>query len=588
MPANLRLGVNRAFCMGKFFLGVLVGVVVAVLCGIVVAFAIARLTASKAPQVDAESVLVLNLEGDVPEIAPVEIPIPFLQAQGAPTVRDVWTSLHAAASDSRIKAVMLEPRGLGIGWAKMQEIHQDILDFKKSGKPVYAFLQGAGTREYYLASAADKIYVSSDDSVDVKGLGLEALYLKNGLDKLGINVQVDHIGRYKDAGDMFTRTDMSPETKEVLNQVLDQLYGDFCATVGAGRRKSADDIRAIVDKGPFMGSQAKTNGLVDELGYRDQAYGDLNKKVGVADLKKVSIKTYFRAEPGSGDRIAFIAAEGDIVQGDPGDQFGDNQIIASERIAKTIRQVRNDSTVKGVIVRVDSPGGDAVASDDILHELKMLSDSKPTVISMSDYAASGGYFISMTGSKIVAYPDTLTGSIGVLYIRPNLHDLYGKLGINAAILTRGKFADIDSDYVPLSDAAKQKLHESIQLTYQSFVSKVATARHKTYDQIDPIAQGHVWMGAQARQNGLVDDLGGLDDAVTLIRQQAKLPSSGSTDLVMYPGRRSLLEILMSSSPDDVAAGLADSRIRKVLRGLPTPTLLRGGVLRILPYQISVQ
>ena len=334
---------------------------------------------------------------------------------------------------------------------------------------------------------------------------------------------------------MFTRTDMSPETKEVLNQVLDQLYGDFCTTIGQGRRKSADEVRALVDKGPFMSVQAKANGLVDQLGYEDQVFGDLNKKSGGRALKKVSIKTYFRAEPGTGDRIAFIAAEGDILRGDPDNQFGSNQVIASGRIARTIRQVRNDGTVKGVIVRVDSPGGDAVASDEILHELKMLSDSKATVISMSDYAASGGYFISMTGSKIVAYPNTLTGSIGVLYERPNLHDLYGKLGINVAILTRGKFADIDSAYVPLSDAAKQKLHESIDTNLSKFCQQGSSGSQQDYDQIDPIAQGRVWMGAQARQNGLVDDLGGLDTAVALVRKQAKLPVNGNTDLVMYPG-----------------------------------------------------
>ena len=573
--------------MRKFFLGVLVGIIAAVLCGVIVGFALARLAASRAPEVDPNSVLVLNLEGDLPEAAPVEVPIPFLQTQNVPTVRDIWTSLHAAATDNRIKALVLEPRGLSIGWAKMEELHRDILDFKKSGKPVYAYLEGPGTREYYVASAADKIYVSPDDMVDVKGLGLEELYFKDFLDKLGIQFQVDHIGQYKDAGDMFTRTDMSPETKEVLNQVLDQLYGDFCTTVGQGRRKSADDVRALVDQGPFMAVQAKANGLIDVLGYEEQVFQDLKKKLGNDDLKKSSIKTYFRAQPGAGDRIAFIAAEGDILRGDPDNQFGNNDIIASGRIAKTIRQVRNDTSVKGVIFRVDSPGGDAVASEEILHELRLLKDVKPMVISMSDYAASGGYLISMTGSKIVAAPDTLTGSIGVLYERPNLHGLYGKLGIDAAILTRGKFADIDSDYVPLSDAAKQKLHESLEFTYHSFVSTVAAARNKTYDQIEPIAQGRVWMGAQARQNGLVDDLGGLDAAVALIRQQAKLPPNGNTDLVMFPGRRSLLDVLLSSSPDDIAAGMADNRIRRVLRDVPSPALLKGGILHILPYRIEV-
>jgi protease-4 len=220
--------------------------------------------------------------------------------------------------------------------------------------------------------------------------------------------------------------------------------------------------------------------------------------------------------------------------------------------------------------------------------MRLLSKAKPVVISMSDLAASGGYFVSMTGDPILAYPDTITGSIGVLYLRPNGHDLLNKLGVGQEIITRGKLADMDSIGAPLSDAARQKLHESIQATYQSFVGKVAAARRKTYAQIDPLAQGRVWMGAQARQNGLVDDLGGLDKAVMTIRQRAKLPPTGDTNLIVYPPKRSWFDILANSSPDKVGDAAADSQIRRLLPMLPGRTLLHGGMLRILPYQLTIQ
>lgn len=574
--------------MWKFIVGVVVGVVVTIVGFFIVLFAIGRIFATKEPTVAANSVLVLDLSGDVPEAAPVEIPIPFIEGQAVPTVRDVWTSLLEAAKDNRIKAVLLEPHGLSSGWGKLQEFRQEIADFKKSGKPVYAFLQSPGSREYYLASVADKIFLSTDDDLDVKGFRVGEMYFKNALDKLGIQVQVDHIGRFKDAGDIFTRTNMSPETREVLNQVLDQIYGDFCSTVASGRHKTADQIRTLIDAGPFTSNQAKSNGLIDEIGYEDQVFSDLKKKTGIQDLKRLSIRSYFRAAQGRGDRIAFLAGQGDIIRGDGDNSIGGESVIASQAFTKLIRRVRNDGSIKGVILRIDSPGGDAVASDELLHELKLLSGAKPLVVSMSDVAASGGYYMSMTGDPVLSYPDTITGSIGVLYVRPVLHGLFDKLGIQEDTLSRGRLANMDSLYQPLSDAARQKLHTQIQATYETFVTKVAAARRKTYAQIDPIAQGRVWMGAQARQNGLVDQLGGLDDAVAYIRKKAHLSPTGDTNLVLYPPRRSLLEILTGSSPDAFETSLAERRFRKMLPDLPDSAFLKGGVMRILPYRFVVE
>ncbi|MFL6415575.1 MAG: signal peptide peptidase SppA [Bryobacteraceae bacterium] len=574
--------------MAKFLLGVLVGVVIVVLVAVISVLAIGKLFGNKQPVISPNAVLVLGISGDVPESSPVDLAIPFLQSPGAPTVTDVWNSLHRAASDNRVKALLIQPRDLTIGWAKLQEIHRDIEDFKKSGKPVYALLQGPGSKEYYLGSAADRIFLSPDDVLEVKGFRIEETYLKNTLDKLGIGVDVDHIGRFKDAGDLYTRTGMSPETREVLNQVLDQLFGDFCSTVATARHKSADSIRALVDMGPFTAAQAKAVGLIDELGYEDNVFSEIKGKTGSRDLNRVPFRTYFRAVPGRGDRIAMLVGEGEITRGEPEGGFNPGGSLSSGGFSKVVRQVREDKGIKGVIVRVDSPGGDAVASDEILHELKLLSKAKPVVISMSDLAASGGYFISMTGDPVVSYPNTITGSIGVLYVRPNLKGLFDKLGLQQETITRGKLADLDSLTTPLSDAARQKLHESIEWTYKEFVSKVASARRRTYDQIDPLAQGRVWMGAQARQNGLVDQLGGISESIALIRKRAHLSERGETELVAFPPRQSLLDLLFNSSSSSVADHVLNFKIRSLLPGLPGHSLLKGGMLRVMPYSLSVQ
>lgn len=571
--------------MSKFLIGIAVGVVVTILGIVVIGFALARLFESKKPSIPGDSALVLNLDGDVPEAAAETIWLPSLQERGTPALQDVWTSLHAAASDPRIKAVVFEPHGLSAGWGKLQELHQQILDFKKSGKPVYALLTGAGSREYYVASAADKIFVSPDDLLDIKGFRVESIFVKDALAKIGVQMQVDHIGRFKDAGDMFTRNDMTPETRQVLSGVLDQIYNDFCTTVGQGRKKSADQIRAVIDAGPFLSQAAKDNGLIDVVGYEDQLYTDLKKQTGVGDIKKVDIRTYVRGLDRKGDRIAYLVAQGDIVRGDP--SSGSSQVIASVPMEKLIRQVRDDSSVKGVIVRVDSPGGDATASDEILHEMKLLSQKKPTIISFSDVAASGGYFMSMTGDPILAYPDTLTGSIGVLYTRPNIHGLLEKLGVQEDEITRGRLADLDSLTNPLSDAGQQKLHDMIDSTYHLFVNNVAQARRKSYDQIDPLAQGRVWTGQDARSNGLIDELGGLDQAVTLIRQRAKLSATGDTDLVTFPQKRSWVEMLASLGSDDSTDAVLDRKIRAALPNLPSRAMLRGGLQQVMPYQITV-
>jgi protease-4 len=576
--------------MKNFLIGLVIGVLLVGLTMLVFVFAAIRFAgsyANRAASVSDGSTLVLDLEGDIPERLPAEIPIPILQSQRAMSVEQVWNAFRRAATDSRIRGVLFEPRGLDIGWAKMQEIHDEIAGFKKSGKPVIVYLHSPSAREYYLASAADKIFISPEDSLDLKGLRVESMYAKQTLDKLGVKADVIHAGKYKDAGDILTQTSMSPETREVLNAILDQYYGNLIATVAEGRKKQPDAVRALIDNGPFLARDALAGGLVDALGYEDQAVAEMQSRLKQTELKRISGRAYVKGGlpgGGGGRRIALIVGQGEISAGS-GNETADDESFTATGFIKLLKQVENDSSIQGVIMRIDSPGGDAVASDEILHEVKNLSKKKPLVISMSDLAASGGYYVSVTGDPIIAYPNTLTGSIGVIFARFSLHGLYDKIGLDKQLLTRGRYADIDSDYVPLSDAEREKLTGQIDAFYRAFVSRVADGRKKPFDQIEPLAQGRVWVGAQAKQNGLVDQLGGLDRAIEVLKQQAHMSSSDRVTLVPYPGRRSIFELLVSRG--DPTAEVR-TKLEKVLGKLPLDALSERGFLKVMPYSITVR
>jgi protease-4 len=580
----------------NFLLGLVVGILLFGLTLVILVFAAIRVAGSigaRPVSVAEGSTLVLRLEGDLPEKLAPEIPLPFLEEQAPMTIPEVWETFRKAAEDPRVKGIILEPRGLEVGWAKLEEIHQGIVNFKKSGKPIVTFLRAPGGLEYYLAAATDRIFLSPEDQLDLKGLGVGSLYLKNTLDKLGVQADVIHAGKYKDAGDMFTRTSMSPETSEVLNQVLDQYYGNLIETVAQGRKQPQDTVRAIIDHGPYTAKEALDKKLVDTLGYEDQVTEYMKGRLKQGVLRRISSKDYLKvplAASGANHRIALVVGEGEITRGSGNDASSD-QGFTSGGFIKLLRQAENDSSIQGVILRIDSPGGDGAASDDILHEAKNLSRMKPVVISMSDLAASGGYFVSITGDPIVAYPNTLTGSIGVIFVRMNLHGLYDKVGVNEQFLTRGRYADIDSSYAPLSDDARAKIAGEIDAFYKSFVSRVAEGRKRTFDQIEPLAQGRVWLGAQAKQNGLVDELGGLDRAVELIKQRAHIASADRVTLVPYPGKRSVLEMLFSRSDDSAAVELSIEKklkIDKMLGRLPFTALSRGGFMKLMPFSITVR
>jgi protease-4 len=567
--------------MVKFLLGLATGVLVVFATLFLLFLSLMRFR-EKAPEIADNSVLVMRLSGDVPEKPPMELP-DFLTSGPTPlTVTAVWRSLGAAASDPRIKAVVVEPEGITSGWAKLEEIRMDLDKFRKSGKPVFAYLRQPGSREYYLASGADRVYLGPSEPVMLKGLRAEIMYFRKTLDKLGVTVDVEHAGRYKDFGDMFTRTDMSPETREVMNSMVDSLYTNLVDGIAAGRHKSAADVRAIIDQGPFTASQALKAGLVDTLMFEDQMWGEIKDRLKV-EPRKVSLANYVRVPPsGAKAQIAIVVGEGDIVRGDPGDDGIGESSLTSYGFTHMLKTLENDSLIKGVIVRIDSPGGEVTASDEIWREMNLLSKKKPLVISMSDAAASGGYFMAMTGDPIVAYPGTLTGSIGVVFGKPILRGLYDKLGVTKDSIQRGQNAGIDSDYTPLSPAQRQKLIDGIDESYRDFVGKVAAARHRKFDEIEPVAQGRVWLGEQAKEKGLVDRVGGLDAALALVKEKAKIPAANKVGILLYPAKRSLLEMLTQRKQED----MIEMKAREVMGNVPFHAWMHGGYLRILPLAVD--
>lgn len=577
--------------MAKFLIGLITGAILTVLLGVVIVFSLARFGTDKRPVIANDSTLILRLDGEIPERPPLEYPIPFLQEQAPSTVKDVWEVLRKAAVDSRIKAVVLEPRNVGAGWAKLEELRSDLEQFRKSGKPLIAYLKSPTTREYYLATAADRIYMGPEEFLDVKGMRAEMMFFRGTLDKLGVQMEVEHMGKYKDFGDMFERKDMSPETKEVMNSVLDDAYERLLATIAAGRKKSVEEIRATIDEGPFLANQAVSKGLIDALAYEDEMFGDLKKRLNAGDIRKVAHRDYQKITPASLNmegkpRLAFLVGQGDITRGDPSDD-GNEEGIRAEGFNKLLRRVGSDSSIRGVIVRIDSGGGDSFASDEIWREMNLLSKKKPLVVSMSDAAASGGYYMAMTGDSVVAYPGTFTGSIGVVFLKPNLHGLYDKLGISIETLTRGRFADVDSTNRPLTPEGRAKLREGIEGNYKSFVTKVAAARKRPFDQIEALAQGRVWLGSQAKSRGLVDELGGIDRAIDLVKAKAKIGKDEKVTVVTYPPKRSIFDLAFGRSPEASFESYLPG-IGKLLSNLRSRALLEGGLVRIMPYSIELR
>ncbi len=591
--------------MKKFLLGLVSGFVLAGLALVIIGFALVLVGDRKSSVPDA-SLLVLRLEGAIPEQAQITIPLPWFESQVRPTVADLWSVLKQAETDQHVKAILLEPRALDAGWAKIDELRAGLRRFKKSGKPVYAYLRNPSAREYYLATAADKIYFNPEDMLGLKGLRAELAFYRRTLDKLGVEVEIEHAGKYKDAADSYVRTGPTPDTREVIGSMLDQIFGQLVDSIAASRKLEPARVRALIDEGPFLDQAALSAKLIDGLLYEDQVRDELKRQLKGQALEALSYRDYLRSaalDGSSGDggnRIALVVGEGAVTRaGGDSEPFSEDEGIRSGPFIRLLRQARDDASIKGVILRVNSPGGDAIASDEILHEVKLLAKKKPMVISMSDVAASGGYYIAMTGDPVLAYSNTITGSIGVIYGKVNLKGLYDKLGVDSEIIQRGKNADLDTSIRPMTAAARTKLREGILSTYQAFLERVAEGRKRKVEEIEPLAQGRVWMGGQAKSNGLVDQLGGLDEAIELLRKRANIGPSDRIRLVPFPPKRTLFDQIFNANESVLAQlrpatpEVAAMRTARVwarglgLDGLDPELWAKGGIFCLPSFSVRI-
>ena len=525
--------------------------------------AIAAMSGEKKVAVERGSYLVLDLASAITD-APAVIDFRSFGSDHAATLqlRTVTRSLRAAAHDDRIAGVFIKgdepPTDSGPGYAILKEVRSALEEFKQSGKPVKAYLTYATTKDYYLASAAGDLAIDPYGLIIMPGLSSQPVFFAGAFEKYGIGVQVTRVGKYKSFVEPFTLTQMSPESREQMQGLLDDLWGSMVSDMAMSRSLSSAQVQTAVDaEGIIRPEAAKQANLVDRVAYRDEIIEGLKKETGrdgdTESFKQITLADYSRVaqdspEPAKGKdapdkfsgrtkRIAVVYAEGNIVDGE-GEEGGE---IGGTRYARELRRLRLDDNVKAIVLRVNSPGGTASASEVIQREIRLAKQVKPVIISMGTYAASGGYWISAYGDRIFAEPTTITGSIGIFGIQFDVKKLANDFGLTFDSVKTGKFADaitITRAKTPEEMAVFQRM---VDWAYEEFLSKVAEGRNLKRPFVEEIAQGRVWSGAEAKKLGLVDELGGLEAAINYAATQAKLGSNYR--LTEFPRKKEFAEAL---------------------------------------------
>lgn len=540
------------------FMGALLALIVFFVGGtlacLVMLMAVAAMNGDRAPTVEKGSYLVLDLSGNIQD-APDQMQglDDLMDALGGGRMprrlqlRQVVRAIRAAASDDAIAGLYLTgtlmPDGYGSGYAALREVRQAIEAFRKSGKPVKGYFTGLDTRDFYLASVATDLVLDPYGIVMLPGLASQPMFFAGALEKLGVGVQVTRVGKYKSAVEPYTRKDMSPESREQVQKLIDDIWRELLAEMAKARGLAPADLQKLVDShGVIRAEDALKAKLVDRSAYYDEVQKELKQKTGVTGAKKsfkqVSIKAYARLVSGEGAKatraggksggaaskgqIAVVYAEGSIVDGhgtEPGTVYG-------ETYARELQRLRQDENVKAIVLRVNSPGGSASASEAIQRELRLAMEKKPVIVSMGSVAASGGYWISAFSHRIFVEPVTITGSIGVFGMFLNVRDLANdKLGVTFDTVKTGKMADLMTITRPKTEGELAVFQGLVDWIYEQFVTKVAEGRRLPADKVREIGQGRVWSGSEAVALGLADEMGGMEDAVKFAAGKAGLGES---------------------------------------------------------------
>ncbi len=573
----------------KFLRNLLASLLALILFSLGILFIIGSvINSEKLTEVKDNSVLHLKLNKPITER---EMENPFEEFGFAPGpassigLQELREALEHAAGDDKIKGILLDMDGFLGGMASLEEIRMMIADFKTSGKFVKAYAQNYGEGGYYLASVADKIMLHPEGSLEFNGLSANVLFLKGMFDKVGIEPQIFRVGDFKSAVEPFIRKDMSEESELQMRELLASLNTHMLSSVAESRNLPFEEVKNINDSMLVQNPQdALARRLVDKLTYDDEVRADIGAEVGAEELNLVTYSDYRNSYASFGstkNRIGVVVASGDIVGGK-----GNWDMIGSDQFVKTLRELRENDNIKAIVLRVNSPGGSYLASDAIWREVKLASEVKPVIASMSDYAASGGYYISMACDTIVAQPNTITGSIGIFSILFNVQELMNdKLGLTMDGVATGIYSDLYTSDRPLTDNEKSIIQSEVEKNYDTFIRKAAEGRNMSEEALRAIASGRVWSGDQALENGLVDVLGDFNTAVSIAAEKAGI--ADDYNLRFYPPQKSFFEVLMGNN--EAEAAVMEKELGSLypvfqqLKKMETMT----GVQARLPYKIEI-
>jgi protease-4 len=507
---------------------------------LIVSASVSAFGEDKSVSVKTNSILELNLEREIKDYAPrISDPIEEILGMDDEKIglQEILNAIENAKSDEKIKAISINTLYINGGIAQTQAIRDKLLDFKETGKPILAYADFYTQKNYYLSSVADSIFINPVGGTDFRGLVSEILYFKDFQDKVGFKMEVIRHGKYKSAVEPFLTNEMSDANKEQITSFLNSIWGELTDDIALSRNKTVEEINVTADnlliRNPRLGIQ---NNMIDGELFNDEYENKLKALLAIdsgSALNSVSIVDYIASGKGrikstAKDKIAVLYAQGEIRYGE-----GDVEYIGQKKIIDALKKIRKDNSIKAVVLRVNSPGGSALASDMIWRELEIIKKEKPLVVSMGNYAASGGYYIACNAHKILAEPTTITGSIGVFGMIPNFSQLADNIGINAEQVGTNKQSLGYSPFEPMTDEFHNYAKESIEGIYKTFVERVASGRNMSFAQVDSIGQGRVWTGKEALQNGLIDELGNLEDAIKLAAELAEIEDYRTTDYPRY-------------------------------------------------------
>jgi len=549
----------------------------------------------------------IALGADYPEgTAPVG-----LFGEAKPHLRELLRRLEKAANDDKISGVVLRLREPDIGLAKVGELRSAVARIRKAGKKVYADVHSTSTKDYLVATACDQIIMPESGSLMITGVQAQVMFYKGLLDKLGIQADFIQIGDFKGAAEPMTRNTMSPEFRAQYESVINDYYEYIVETIAADRKIDPAQVKSLIDTGMFTAAQARDARLIDRVAYEDEWRDELKKELGADEValernygKKKSDSELSgmaglmkllealmggdqKAKTSKNNKIGLIYIVGTIMTGESTTSLFGGETVGSDTIVKALREVEEDAKVKGIVLRVDSPGGSALASDLIWREV--VKSKKPLVVSMGDVAASGGYYVSMGAKKIFIEPGSLTGSIGVVGGKLALRGLFDKIGVNSEVISRGKNSGTLSMTDPFTAQEREAWKRLMQGTYEQFTSKAAAGRKMDVKKLEGLAQGRVFTGRMAVANGLADQLGTLDDAIAEAKNMAGLKGDEKVDLLNLPKTKGFLEQLLGGSQVEAEArALAPELMGALKTGETLRKLFTEPAVTVMPYSVRIK